>query len=268
MEANRLSAMGTANPYPRFEDIGVNLIERIDVQIGTQFLDHFSEQLYSSPQKAFEELISNGWDAGARYVDVRMPEYLRARNSALSVLDDGASMDVEGLRQLWQIAMSPKASEPKQWGRAMVGKFGIGKLATYVLAEKFTYICKADDGVIRRVTMDYTDVDTNDSDAKPKFISDLPLKMFEVQEASVFDFLSTLPQGADLIELISGGIATPTKEPWDDEFLAPTTAFQPPATGTWTLVLLTDLKEVGKNLKAGILKRMLRAKTCQAAASR
>jgi hypothetical protein len=45
---------------------------KIQVELSTRFLEHFSEQLYSSPQKAFEELISNGWDAGARSVDVRV----------------------------------------------------------------------------------------------------------------------------------------------------------------------------------------------------
>ena len=38
----------------------------ISVEISTRFLEHFSEQLYSSPQKAFEELIANAWDAGVR----------------------------------------------------------------------------------------------------------------------------------------------------------------------------------------------------------
>ena len=44
---------------------------KIQVELSTRFLEHFSEQLYWSPQKAFEELISNGWDAGARCVDAR-----------------------------------------------------------------------------------------------------------------------------------------------------------------------------------------------------
>ena len=38
-------------------------ITSIPVELSTRFLEHFSEQLYSSPQKAFEELISNSWDA-------------------------------------------------------------------------------------------------------------------------------------------------------------------------------------------------------------
>src|SRR5712675_1443213 len=82
---------------------------KISVEISARFLEHFSEQLYSSPQKAFEELISNGWDAGANRVDVRVSPDLKTNAAAtMAVLDNGASMDEEGLKQLWHIAFSPK----------------------------------------------------------------------------------------------------------------------------------------------------------------
>ncbi len=38
-------------------------VAKIPVELSIRFLEHFSETLYSSPQKAFEELISNSWDA-------------------------------------------------------------------------------------------------------------------------------------------------------------------------------------------------------------
>src|SRR5271165_4728280 len=82
---------------------------KISVELSTRFLEHFSEQLYSSPQKAFEELISNGWDAGADRVDVRISTDLKTNPAAtMAILDNGTSMDEEGLRQLWHIAFSPK----------------------------------------------------------------------------------------------------------------------------------------------------------------
>src|SRR3954471_7801516 len=80
----------------------------ISVELSTRFLEHFSEQLYSSPQKAFEELISNGWDAGADYVDVRIGVDLTHPGATLAVLDNGSSMNEEGLKLLWHIASSPK----------------------------------------------------------------------------------------------------------------------------------------------------------------
>jgi hypothetical protein len=42
-------------------------------------------------------------------------------------------MNEEGLRLLWHIASSPKKNTPILYGRPIIGKFGIGKLATYVL---------------------------------------------------------------------------------------------------------------------------------------
>ena len=89
------------------ENIGEH-VNDITVELSARFLEHFSEQLYSSPNKAFEELISNGWDAGADYVDVRISDDLSAENATMCVLDNGVSMDIKGLEDLWHIAFSPK----------------------------------------------------------------------------------------------------------------------------------------------------------------
>src|SRR2546421_12814486 len=97
-----------SKPTPAIETIGQKSAE-IPVELSARFLEHFSEQLYSSPQKAFEELISNGWDAGAERVDVHITPDLKTTSAAtMAVLDNGTSMDEEGLRQLWHIAFSPK----------------------------------------------------------------------------------------------------------------------------------------------------------------
>jgi hypothetical protein len=81
----------TATP----ETIG-HVATQIPVELSTRFLEHFSEQLYSSPQKAFEELISNGWDAGADCVDVRISPDLSDPDATMCVLDNGMSMDAGG----------------------------------------------------------------------------------------------------------------------------------------------------------------------------
>src|SRR4051812_17711451 len=94
------------------DTVGKEAASKIPVELSAQFLKHFSEQLYSSPQKAFEELISNGWDAGADCVDIRISEDLKDPNATLCVLDNGASMDETGLRELWHIAFSPNPSHP------------------------------------------------------------------------------------------------------------------------------------------------------------
>lgn len=230
----------------------------VPVEISTRFLEHFSEQLYSSPQKAFEELISNGWDAGADFVDIRIAPDLAATNATMAVLDNGISMDEQGLRELWHIAFSPKRDNPEQFGRRVVGKFGIGKLATYVLASRLTYICKAADGKIRRVTMDYGDVDQK-ADAD-RLVSKLSLDLFEVEEAELATALNLIAGGEELLKLIHDGVQVQTKgDESENDFGAPASSIQRQTKDTWTLVILSGLKPTGRDLKTGVLRRMLEA---------
>jgi hypothetical protein len=231
----------------------------ISVELSTSFLEHFSEQLYSSPQKAFEELISNGWDAGADCVDVRIPADLSVPNATMCIRDNGVSMDADGLKQLWHIAFSPKRNKPQQFGRHIIGKFGIGKLATYVLARKLTYICKASDGKIRRVTMDYSTIDQKRGKTADTLISELVLDLFEVAEEELDQALQTVTDGKTVLGLIQKGVPSPKGTLIEDEFGAPLSALQKPPPNTWTLVLLSDLKPAGRSLKIGVLRRMLRA---------
>ena len=228
----------------------------ISVELSTRFLEHFSEQLYSSPQKAFEELISNGWDAGASYVDVRVAADLSANTSTMSVLDNGVSMDEAGLRALWHIAFSEKEKQTQAHGRQVIGKFGIGKLATYVLANKLTYFCKAGDGKIRRVTMDYGNIQNSEGDSD-KLIRDLNLDIYEVTHAEMETAVGQISSGPELLELIRNDIPSPETLGGNDEFGSGQSHFSKPSSGTWTLAILSNLKPNGRDLKSGILRRML-----------
>ena len=48
-----------------FFEIGVDTGKQIEVRISYRIIQLFSEGLYSSPNKAVEELVSNSFDAGA-----------------------------------------------------------------------------------------------------------------------------------------------------------------------------------------------------------
>lgn len=244
---------------PTPETVGHKLADRIQVELSTRFLHHFSEQLYSSPQKAFEELISNGWDAGADYVDVRISADLTAPNATLCILDNGVSMDAEGLRDLWHIAFSPKAGKEEEHGRKLIGKFGIGKLATYVLASRLTYICKAADGKIRRVTMDYERVDDQKGAGKEHLINELVLDLFDVTEGELETALSAIDTGPEVLKIIKDGIKAPPTPSVDDEFGNEESLAPRVSSSTWTLAVLSGLKPAGRELKLGVLKRMLEA---------
>lgn len=241
------------------ETVGLKA-QQIKVELSTRFLEHFSEQLYSSPNKAFEELISNSWDAGSDFVDVRISEDLSDSKATMCVLDNGTSMDEAGLRDLWHIAFSPKRTNPIQNGRSVVGKFGIGKLATYVLATKLTYLCKATDGKIRRVTMDYGDIDKQKETNADRLISDIELGIFEVEETDVQKALSDIPSGKILLDLIQNGLTAKSAEPEpQSEFGGESSVLKRDTKDTWTLVVLSGLKPIGRDLKLHILKRMLQA---------
>ena len=243
-------------------------VASIPVALSTRFLEHFSEQLYSSPQKAFEELISNGWDAGASIVDVRVDTNLQVPHATMAVFDNGTSMDLAGLRELWHIAFSPKEGRTTEHGRPLIGKFGIGKLATYVLAERLTYICKADDGVIRRVTMNYGDVDAQTGEEPDRLINDLQLDVFELGSQDLAQALDAVHGGGEILRLINH--QSPDAQEEDnaedvapivnqEEFGGGPVELDRPESGTWTLVVLSDLKPAGRDLKTGILRRMLAA---------
>ena len=88
-------------------DVGQEL-EKIDVRINYDIIRLFSEGLYKSPHKAVEELVCNGYDAGALRVHVLVPQEQPAPGvgplTHLWVIDDGHGMDEEGFRRLWTIA--------------------------------------------------------------------------------------------------------------------------------------------------------------------
>lgn len=130
----------TANPV--FATIGSEK-EKIDVRLSYRIVRLFSEGLYASPHKAIEELVANSFDAGAHAVAVFLPPDFHDQGATIAVVDDGEGMDATGLKQHWLIGKSNKrdlATLPG--GRAQIGKFGIGKLATYVLANRLTHICQ------------------------------------------------------------------------------------------------------------------------------
>ncbi|MDE0258579.1 MAG: ATP-binding protein [Gammaproteobacteria bacterium] len=249
------------------ETVGTQ-VDSIPVALSTRFLEHFSEQLYASPQKAFEELISNGWDAGADLVDVRVATDLQATDATMAVFDNGTSMDLAGLRELWHIAFSPKEGRTQEHGRPLIGKFGIGKLATYVLANQLTYICRAADGVIRRVTMNYGDVDTKKEAGPDRLINDLELDVFELDTEDLANALESVYGGAEILALTdqrtpdrqqapdSEPVASPVHH---EEFGGTPSELDRQESGTWTLVILSELKAAGRDLKIGVLRRMLAA---------
>ncbi|MGA2836863.1 MAG: ATP-binding protein [Acidimicrobiales bacterium] len=212
-----------------FERVG-DPQSKIPVSISYRIIELFSGSLYSSPNKALEELVANSYDAGASRVDIVLPGNLAASNATIWVIDDGESMDLGGLVDLWKIARSRKRE--RTTGRSNpIGKFGIGKLATYVVASKLTYLCKTREGLLG-VTMDFNRID-QDADRE----TDVELAVRSISNEQAAEALGPLRA------LEGGGVVA-------DRLLSADS-------GTWTVAAMSALKPAANNVKRGRLEWIL-----------
>ena len=227
----------------------------VDVTVGPRFLELFSENLYGSPNKAFEELVSNSWDAGATNVHIHIPNDLTDTAAAIWVYDDGESMDLAGLKQLWAVADSNKRANDSD--RPQIGKFGIGKLSTYILANEITYICRACDGLVRTVTMDYRTVTEGEPSALHRAAVTLNVRVITQEELR--SIANTFSAGEQFFALATTGCHTPhANASFIDEFGGALTTVTNASSETWTLALLSSLKTQGQSIQPGRLRWMLR----------
>lgn len=105
----------------------------LDVTVHKSHLVTIGERLYGEAIELLRELVNNAYDADATEVHVTiMPEQV-------SVADNGYGMDLEGLRQYFNIGSPVKRlhrTSPR-FGRQRIGEFGIGKFASLAAARRF-----------------------------------------------------------------------------------------------------------------------------------
>ena len=230
--------------------------DSVPVTVGPRFLELFSENLYGSPNKAFEELVANSWDADAQSIFVHIPEDLEDPAASIWVLDNGSSMDLQGLQRLWAVAQSNKRDSMNA-KRPQIGKFGIGKLATYILANEITYICKGPDGVIRAVTMDYRRVEEGDATALHQ--QAISLQVRPIDDHTLETIARGFTGGDYFLTLVDQNLPMPqSAEVFTDDFGGITPEEPPLTSNTWTLALLSSLKDEGRSIQRGRVRWMLR----------
>lgn len=209
---------------------------KIDVRVSYRIIQLFSDGLYSSPNKAVEELVSNAWDAGAGNVHIILPPDRDSATAEIVVIDDGTGMDEAGLRQHWLLGDSKKRNQTKPpKGRKPIGKFGIGKLATYVLANRLTHITKVGKKYFS-TSMDYTRIDQGAGNATTERLVKLPL--LELTEREAQDAVG---------KWVSGNKAA-------DKALK---LFGKGSSNSWTVAIMSDLKQMAKELSPGRLRWVL-----------
>ena len=209
------------------------------MEVAYEVIQLLSAQLYSSPLKAIEELVVNSWDAGARECRIFVPSVAGSisDNEFVAVFDNGQGMSADTLRDLWHVGESHKrdAEWEKRAKRKQIGKFGIGKLASYVLARRVTYITRAKGGEPRGVTLDFEQFL---SARKPDgALEPVVLKMLRVDSAKAI--------GADdrFAAVLSALGMTPAALEAEE---------------SWTLVVLENLKPKASEIRLGRLLWVLR----------
>ena len=225
------------NREPVFASLG-NPTDNIEVRLSYRIVELFSEGLYASPNKAVEELVANSFDAGAQTVHVMLSPNLHAQDATIAVIDDGEGMDQEGLKRHWLIGISHKrrlSALPRN--RKQIGKFGIGKLATYVLANRLTHISKSG-GRYYSTSMDYRLIEKRVHQAvEPR--APITLALHELTEEQAQTAIKPWTHSADFRR---SGIVL----------------FGNDSSVAWTVSIMSSLKSKVHEIKPGVLRWVLR----------
>ena len=215
-------------------------VDQIPVRISYEIIRLFSEGLYRGPNKAVEELVCNSYDADAKNVRIVLPKTTAEETdfsesqSSLWVIDDGCGMDEDGFRHLWRVADSNKSREiHSATKRALIGQFGIGKLAAYVLGWKLTHVSRVNSRFLL-TEMDFHEVVsvTQNDSSNPVNIS-----LQEVEENTAMNLLSEIKE-RDTVA-------------WDSLFGSSDTD------ATWTVARVSDFKDLYKRLTPARLRWVL-----------
>lgn len=136
--------------------------------VSSQILEVLSSGIYSTPENALKELVSNSFDADATTVKIRArPEF-----STLTITDDGIGMATQEFVDHFDlISRSEKRAlsdlTPKE--RPYIGRIGIGFIAVSQLCDTMTVVSK------RKGTNE-------------KFQADISFKKFRTLEAKAKEF--------------------------------------------------------------------------------
>ena len=226
-----------SNKTPAFVSIGKQT-DKINVLLSYRIVELFSEGLYSSPNKAIEELVANSFDAGALRVHVMLPPNLHDQDASIVVIDDGDGMDADGLKEHWLIGVSNKGSNSRlPRGRNPIGKFGIGKLATYVLANRLTHITRRGQKFYS-TSMDFELMDKRfDRSVEPKKPIEIPLRQLSEKQAqkALESWTNTAMFKSSNLRLFGRGSAR-----------------------NWTVAIMSALKDKVHEIQPGMLDWILR----------
>ncbi|MBW1731328.1 MAG: ATP-binding protein [Deltaproteobacteria bacterium] len=108
----------------------------VPITVDKSHIVTIGERLYEQSIELIRELVNNAYDADATRVDVTVAP------SEITVTDNGEGMDLEGLRQYFNVGSDAKLQNPvsPRFTRQRIGQFGIGKFASLAAASRFELI--------------------------------------------------------------------------------------------------------------------------------
>jgi hypothetical protein len=144
----------------------------------------------------------------------------------MGIFDTGIGMTPGQMKDLWHIGNSKKrlSETTDTTSRKQIGKFGIGKLATFTVGSQLTYVSKSAEGICS-ATLDF-ELFSSDANAIPKPVN------IAIRKIDDWGALAARPSFADLIKKC----AIP-----DSDFKRP----------TWTLALIEKLKTKAAEITLG-----------------
>ena len=108
-------------------------MKTLPITVDKSHIITIGEKLYTESIELIRELVNNAYDADATEVKITLtPE-------SIMVEDNGTGMDLEGLKQYFNIGSPEKRVHTRstKLGRDRIGQFGIGKFATLSACETF-----------------------------------------------------------------------------------------------------------------------------------
>ncbi|MCX6348296.1 MAG: ATP-binding protein [Candidatus Aureabacteria bacterium] len=140
----------------------------IPVRVDRSHLITIGKRLYAESLELIRELVNNAYDADATEVRITI------REDEIEVADNGLGMDLEGLRQYFNIGSQEKLYHDvsPRFQRQRIGQFGIGKFASLSASDRFEVVTKKG-GFCAGVVFDRKDWEKDTGDWE------LPLEMIK-----------------------------------------------------------------------------------------
>jgi len=139
------------------------------MRVGAQILEQISRGVYSTPEMAIKELISNAFDADATEVIIDT----KSSSGSILISDNGHGMDYKDFDEYYTyISKSPKVGKGQttpDLKRPMIGRLGIGFIAVSALCDTMV-------------------VSSSKKGSDSRFIAILDFSKFKGQEYSGSDF--------------------------------------------------------------------------------